>query len=891
MKSLSSRLAFLPIVAVLILIGCSSLAPRPAHSNLRIAPGIEIALPPPWTVAGSEYANGVEIVYKSDAKYAMGHEARILVLVEQRIDVRDARKRLVSIARSRGVVPKVFDIDGWPAVEIRFRETLPRKGVKDLGGEGATISGNLVPVPRARIGVAFDQRIVLFDVWLAPDADNGLLERAVGLARTASLPYALEPDALAKALDELRKSISNAPPPTDPPGGQPMPAQVDLNATPLPPSSPGLASGELEVVSNASGSQIIVATNSSLVFSSTGGAAFAPGTTGLFGLNDPTLARGASGAFYLGGIAFPTAISLPATAPPFTGCANSISVSSPASGGAVFNTVGFSARCPTAGSICLPDQPHIGADSVNASPGGQDQLYAVWRNFTPTPCIACPPTCNSLVTSPAWQTSMLSCSQNAGLTWTNPAFALPGDHPRVSVGSDGKVYVVTLDGNTVKLLRFSSCSRGLVPDPGFPVDVADGLDIACPLPGIDRCDTPLSSQTAAPDPANAAHLFVTYSRRVGAGNLVVAKESLDAGRTFGGELLLSGSNNAPRFMPWSCSTLGSVFAGWYDRSAASVAANDLTDYFVGSPVFPAPLNLTTAPDPQCASGWPVRPRQTSDAESCSTQPQLAGRCQNGALTGSNTPCDFSDGGCPSGESCTTGGGQPKYGDYNGFACANNSVIAAWTSATAPPGLPVPAGLSLFTRVIPLSVVVPSWDQLRFDVTTGADDARGSTEIIASVTGQGTFCLKPSTGRAADASCPSNGGGATDQTGRSSWQFSDGVISQTFTVPAPQTSASGFAGLTLSTLQGSCFGCTSDNWNVENLTVTAIDSTGALPPTVLLNLTSGSGVVNSTSCVMRLKESPNASTASMSLVSPPTNVRTYVGGPSGGSTTSCTNNGG
>lgn len=881
------------LLMVVFLTSCEMRPSSPAKQHLRIGAGIDLPLTAPWTLSGQNYANAFEIVYPAGKGYAIGNEARISVITEKRLNAIDARQRLIAIAHSRNTKASVMDLGGWPAIEMRFMEQLPEKGIKDQGEEVETPI--LKKVPRARIAVAFDHRVVLFDVWLAPDADESLLQQAIMMLGKVSFSYALPSAELKTALHEVSKGLTETPQPsnlpTNPRANGPVPGHPDLNAVPAPPQPTGTGPGEVEIAANPAATQIVTATNSALSFSSDGGVTFVPGNPGTFGLSDPTLARGASGNFYLGGIAFPSGFTPPGSTTSFTGCANTVKLST--DGGANFAPVGFSAFCTTSGSLCFPDQPHIAADTVNASPSGQDQLYAVWRNFTPTPCIDCPPSCNALTTSPAWQTSVLACSQDGGATWTSPPVALPGggDHPRVTVGPDGKVYVVTLDGNSVHLLRFSSCSTGLVPEPGFPVTVADGLDINCPLPGIDRCDTALSSPTAAPDPADPSHIFVTYSRKVGAGNLIVAKESFNGGRRFGGELLLSGSNIAPRFMPWSCATMGSVFAGWYDRSAATPTANDLTAYFVGSPIFPAPLNLSGVSDPQCASGWLVSPRNKNDAETCSTQPQLAGRCQNGSGTGSNTPCDFSSSTCPSGESCKKGGGAPKYGDYNGFACASNKIIGAWTSATPPPGLPAPGGLALFTRVVPLTAVVPGWDQLRFDITTGGDDARGSTEIVASVTGQGSFCLKPSTSRSPDTSCPNNGGGATDQTGRSGWNHSDGVISQTFTVPVPQTNANGFAGLTITTRQGSCFGCTSDNWNLEDIVVTAIDSTGVNPPTVLLNLNSGSGSVNSRSCVLRLKEAPNASTATMSLASPPTNVRTYVGGPSGGMTTSCTNNGG
>jgi hypothetical protein len=86
--------------------------------------------------------------------------------------------------------------------------------------------------------------------------------------------------------------------------------------------------------------------------------------------------------------------------------------------------------------------------------------------------------------------------------------------------------------------------------------------------------------------------------------------------------------------------------------------------------------------------------------SLSQQPQLAGVCQSAGGGGSQARCDFSNGGCPSGETCQTGGGCPKYGDYNGIACTADSVIAAWASATPPLGVTAPSpGINIFADVI------------------------------------------------------------------------------------------------------------------------------------------------------------------------------------------------
>jgi hypothetical protein len=272
-----------------------------------------------------------------------------------------------------------------------------------------------------------------------------------------------------------------------------------------------------------------------------------------------------------------------------------------------------------------------------------------------------------------------------------------GDFPRVAVGPAGDVYVVSLSGNAVLLNRFTSCANGLIAAVGYPVTVATlSGPVTCPVPGLDRCNdgNTLSSPTVAPDPdsSNPGHLFVSFAESSASGERIVVMESTDFGLTFSRRKVVSGPSSARRFMPWSCSTRGRSWTGWYDRTAATVpgATNDLTDYFVASTDGP-PLNLSNNPDPQCASGWPCAPRSTHDSDMCSIQPQLAGFCLTAAGVGSRRRCDFSVGGCPKGETCQGGRGCPKYGDYNGIACSANVVLAAWASATPPIGVIPPAG--------------------------------------------------------------------------------------------------------------------------------------------------------------------------------------------------------
>jgi hypothetical protein len=266
------------------------------------------------------------------------------------------------------------------------------------------------------------------------------------------------------------------------------------------------------------------------------------------------------------------------------------------------------------------------------------------------------------------------------------------------------------DGGDVILHKFTSSARGLVELTGFPTTVMSGVnDPECPLPGIDRCSWHLTVPTVAVDDTNPAHIYVAATRSTSVNDDIVMTDSVDSGLTWHAPITVNANVSARRFMPWICTAAGNAYVGWYDRRAAAVpgASDDMTDFFLGGATMRGgklepdeESNLTGNPDAQCASGWPVPPWETLDAESCTKQPQLAGRCQNGTGGGSNTPCDYSGPTCPAGESCVTGNGKPKYGDYNGIACGPDRVLATWASATAPVGFTgsPPTGIKVFADV-------------------------------------------------------------------------------------------------------------------------------------------------------------------------------------------------
>ena len=541
---------------------------------------------------------------------------------------------------------------------------------------------------------------------------------------------------------------------------------------------PGTA-GELEVAASNDGRNVVVATNGGFANSTDGGQTFVNrgATPGAFPRDgDPSLGVGASGAFYYGFIGFPNGT---AAANNVTGCSTGIAVST--NNGQTFTFRNHATLCPNGAAACFPDQEHITADRANAAANNGDQVYSVWRSFvpvTPGPNVQC----NGIGTG--FVTPSLVCSADGGTNWTAPLALGAGDFPRVAAGRDGAVYVAYRSGANLMIDKFSSCANGLNRQTGFPIVAATVNDVVCPVPGLDRCNNgnTLSSQTVATDETNAQHVFVAFANSNGASDDVMVRESTDGGRTFPRAVQLNTNSNGHRFMPWVCAQGGTAFVSWYDRRRAGQvvsidsacearcveqrdlcledavdlpkpgrpfcfsryrtchsrcerrATNDLTQYFWASArpsggvlIASNETNLSgnNAADPQCASGWQCAPRAVNDSESCSVQPQAAGICcaPGANCPGSRQRCDFSSPGCPVGESCFAGGGCPKYGDYNGNACAGGRAFFAWASATTPAGAAAGNGIRVFSAATPppatltiRKTVSPANDSSRFSLT-------------------------------------------------------------------------------------------------------------------------------------------------------------------------------
>jgi hypothetical protein len=454
---------------------------------------------------------------------------------------------------------------------------------------------------------------------------------------------------------------------------------------------------ELEIAVSTGGRYVVVGTNGGYAFSSDGGRTWTESgvgcPAGFTACNgDPSLAVGLSGAFYYAIIGWPTGANTQDPA----GTASTVIYRS-TNNGQAFAFVANAVVCNNSGpGSCFPDQEHITADRNLAGAGGGDQVYSTWRNFDTTD-----------------QDPALVCSQDGGQNWSAPVNVGSGFVPRIAIGGDGFVYVVYRSGGNIMVNKYSPCSAGLVQQVGFPVAVTSVTDVTCPVAGLDRCNDGniLSSHTVAVDDVNPQRVYLAYADNTAAGlnEDVIVRASTDGGLTWPAAAQLNSTGNARRYMPWACSVGGAAYVTWYDRRfGIPGVSQDLTDFFGGSAqldgsgaLVPGPeFRISGVSDPNCDSGWPCAPRATGDSESCPAQPQLAGGCGDGAP---NTPdsglrCDFTSGpSCPAGEVCLLGGGCPKYGDYNGNACAAGRLFVAWASATAPPAVtPASTGIDTFT---------------------------------------------------------------------------------------------------------------------------------------------------------------------------------------------------
>ena len=693
---------------------CWAQRPAPLSQTQELErEGFSLQFPAGWSYAQDAGVKRLIALPASRAEAALSAEQAdriplVFVTTENRSSHAEAVQRLREIASESTATVTFLVIGGWPALQ--------RREIADREQPGEKLPYKLSPkVLKLTTAIAAGNLVVRLDGRMPPDAGRGREQdvRSIGsgvLFRSAAQPGQTEQD-----LRSLRANPKLKPTPAPAPtrrvpgaeGSIRRPTARERNATPeialagvaaadvAPQLEAGLAqrvlgvgAGELEMAVSTNGQNIVIAQQFRFTTSNDGGRTFPingnfPSSTG----GDPSLAFGRSGAFYEGTI---------------NGSSTGFNFST--NNGQTFTFRANAYTCPVAAPQCggfpFPDQEHIAADRFNAATGGGDQVYSAWRQGGAN-----------------WG---LVCSTDGAQNWTAGVFTA-GDFPRITAGQDGFVYIIYMQGNNIMVDKRSSCQNGLASQAGYPRNVVTGSAgayVPCPVPGLDRCNSGnlLHSHTIAVDDRDATHFYIAYAQTSAAGNEnVIVRDFFDNGATFttGGAATVNSAVNARRFMPWVCSAGGNAYVSWFDRRAATAANNDLTDFYAGSafrdaggnlvPGAEVRLNPPGTADAHCAAGrpagsaqsWGGSARATTDSESCSVQPQLAGRCLLGGGGGSGTPCDFSAGGCAAGETCQTGGGIPKYGDYNGNACAVGRLYTIWPSATRAAGLGASNGIETY----------------------------------------------------------------------------------------------------------------------------------------------------------------------------------------------------
>jgi len=746
------------------------------------APGFALEVPDSWTANSSRTNLRLQ---KEDMALDGTIDAdapRMIVSTETRLDHAGALRRLLDIGGFRGATWEFVEIAGWPALQQKFVQLRPQPSRGEIEGSETVLVVQTV--------VAADNILVRMDTWLSPNASDIQVAEVENIGLSLVAPYRGNASEVARELEDLRNGRApRSATPTPPPSvsapvlkvssfTQPSAAQVPIDSVEdfeagfsVPVSTQGGRDSELEIAVSPDGRDIVIGSNLWWYYSDDAGQTWNLSQRGgmSFTGNDPSVAWGQSGGsqgtFYGANIN--------------TG-ANATSMITSTDGGAIWTTAPLVYVCGQNGDAAcgstFPDQEHIATDRLNLTAGG-DQVYSAWRHLDGN-----------------WG---LVCSQDSAATWSTMAFFAAGDLPKPAVGPDGFVYVIYLDMGNIMLDKFAPCE--VQPDPmvsvggTFPVVVkANANPVACPTPGLDRCNrrNTLSGITVAVDDTDSNHIYVTYAVNTNPGlagpffegspvcndqNLcnenVIVQDSLDGGATWGGAgdpgdvcilglctvsgltgcssntdcydpdriVTLNSGVTARRFMPWLCTIGGDAYVSWYDRRAAfpggnTESNNSLTDFFAGSASIDAIGNLQSegefqvndldTEDAQCEAGfatgttgsWPSATDRPRDSDDCSVQSQLGGSCMDGvcsmvtnqctngmgactANSQCDTRCDYSDCGgqgmnngspqcaCGPAFTCDQNRGSPKYGDYNGNACAAGRLYMTWASAEAPLAFP------------------------------------------------------------------------------------------------------------------------------------------------------------------------------------------------------------
>lgn len=716
--------------------------------------------------------------------------------------------RLRDIAAERSEPIRTITVAGSAAIE---RQALIDIADPDAGDDffGEDRAENLAQI-WLTTAIAAGDTVVRFETLLPEDASAAAIDAFFTIARNFT------PEATA--------SLHGPPPVAAPPGVRTAPATPPPLPPNLTPAAIANGVGETAVAAADSANAIVYARNPGRIFvSPDGGANIAAATlnrnlrtSGFTSQGDPVLTVGApapgTGAqsFYYAQLFQSAAAAGGAVA------RTEIAVFQSTDNGNTFNqTAGLPIDCSVAAAGCtVPDQPMFAADRVTQSNQG-DRLYVAWRQFVPS---------GSSTSGQALGGVGVACSPDGGATWSAPnttaITATGADFPRVAVGPDGTFYVAYETGEgssdtaspndvTIWVQRFSACNNAAaVPTlaaVGNPAKIADGVGEVGLVPGMDRRPFTGQYQVVADDSdGTGQRVFVIYVDEVstdgsGGGNADIRfAESRDGGATFSvNQLPINRVRTGHRYLPWTCSSNGIVYVTWYDRRDATSTSVDGTAYFyssIGDPgntgdaVVGQEVNASggsTFDDAQCQSGFPVTaPRAATEETLCTGLPALpalvlAGTCQAPCPAGVTGPCgslagcDFrsSPTTCATGETCATGRGAPKYGDYNGAACAGGELFMAWASAVVPQGIacaPLGAGCTVAANCC-----------------NGAACTGGVCTLSGACTGNGLACATNG------ACCSGNCLGGTCQLGVAVYASSTAVTPPLTCAPATSTPDASF----------------------------------------------------------------------------------------------------
>jgi hypothetical protein len=631
-----------------LLVLCATAA---AANDVEIARGIVLPLPDRWK-AEVRARNSVNLLHASNAG-AKTVDANATVYFEARRDHADALRRLAAIETEHATRVTWRVIGGWPALERVLSAPVPHRGQVERGRSADDPGETSLRVTTA---VAAGDALVRIQTLLRSDTDRAVAEEALNLGRKLKLP----PGDAAKAERELVELRSGA--------LRPKPLRTKPYVGPTrrggAGGTPVNGAGEIEIAASLDGKNVVTNAACSSMFSTDGGSSWTVSQfTGLpAGAwdGDCVVTWGQSGNFYRG-LLGNTMVGIYTSASPDNGA------------NFTYTTLAVNR---TAANINV-DQPHLAADRWNKSASNKDRVYVTWHEgaaFDPR----------------------VACSKNGGATWGSPVTANGANvsFPRVSVGPDGAVYVVSRNLSNVVIDKYTDCDAGLSEMAGWPVSFAIN-DVVCPVAGLDRCNdgNTLSSPTLAVDDLDAKHVFLAWAQNTGANNEdIVIADSTDGGQSFGTPVTVSNTAvTGRRFLPWISAWGGNAYVAWYGRDITSTK-NDLTRYFyAGAGGTYGSLHVTTpetdisgSDDPQCAKYWPCGARSLQDATVCTIQPQGAAQ----------------------------GNGCPKYGDYNGSAAGGGRFFTIWASATAPAGSTfVPDGtIHAFTAAydVPSDYYVRDW---------------------------------------------------------------------------------------------------------------------------------------------------------------------------------------